>query len=246
MGAPNMTGAKKALRSKSVEQKASAKLKKAGAPAASQLKAPGPVVTQGRVPVVFLDANILIPQYLRMVFLELAEAGIVQIHWSEDVLTETRRNLVKPGGNFQLDAKAVDRLLVLMRKYFPQALVYGYKSLEANFVGKTDAKDEHVAAAALKRSLAVSGGEVVVLVTSNISDLPQSAFTGTMVRVARPGRFLTDLLRIEPRVAGVIDTKLRKLLNPKTSREDLLRIMDNSQCQTFADALAAAWGLAPA
>lgn len=133
-----------------------------------------------------------------------------------------------------------------MRKYFPQAMVHGYKSLETKFAGKTDAKDEHVAAAALKRSLAISGGEPVVLVTSNMSDLPQSAFAGTMVSVARPGRFLTELLRIEPRVADVIDAKLRKLVKPQTSREDLLRVMDNSQCPTFADALAVSWGLAPA
>ena len=238
-----MTGEKKAPTSKSAGEAVSSKSKKGGVTAKPVLRA---VVTRGQVPVVFLDANILIPQYLRLVFLELAEAGVVQIHWSDDVLIETRRNLVKPGGRYELDAKTVERLLVLMREHFPQALVQGYKGLKARFVGKTDAKDEHVAAAALKRSLAISGGEAVVLVTSNISDLPQSAFAGTLVQVCRPARFLVELLHVEPRVAGVIDAKLRKLKSPKTSREDFLRVMDNSQCPTFANALAAVWGLGPA
>lgn len=106
-----MTGAKKVLGSKSAGQKVEPKSKKGGNLAAQPLEALGAVVTQGVVPVAFLDANILIPQYLRMVFLELAEAGLVQIHWSDDVLIETRRNLVKTGGSYQLEAKTVDRML---------------------------------------------------------------------------------------------------------------------------------------
>ena len=62
-------------------------------------------------PVVFLDANILIPEYLRSIFLELSEAGLLQANWSEGVLVETRRNLIDPEGRFGLDAVRVDRML---------------------------------------------------------------------------------------------------------------------------------------
>ena len=204
-----------------------------------------PLVAPGVPPVVFLDANILIPEYLRSTFLELSEAGLLQANWSEGVLVETRRNLIDPEGRFRLDAGRVDRMLKLMRSHFPQALVHGYEKLVPQFVGRTDAEDEHVAAGALRRSKAVYGGEPVVLVTSNVTDLPQSAFAGTRVRVARPGRFLAELVAAEPGVPVVIDRLLERFRKPKTTRVDLLNIMVNADCAEFADALAAAWGLRP-
>lgn len=61
---------------------APAKVAKAGTGARSAAAAP-PLVTRGVPPVVFLDANILIPEYLRSIFLELSEAGFLQANWSE-------------------------------------------------------------------------------------------------------------------------------------------------------------------
>jgi hypothetical protein len=132
-----------------------------------------------------------------------------------------------------------------MRSHFPQALVHGFESLVPQFVGRTDPKDEHVAAGALRRSKAVYGGEPVVLVTSNVSDLPKAAFAGTRVRVARPGQLLADLVAAEPGVPAVIDRMLRRFRKPKTTRVDLLNIMVHADCGEFAEALAAAWGLQP-
>lgn len=106
--------------------------------AASAAAAATPLVTPGVRPVVFLDANILIPEYLRSIFLELSEAGLLQANWSEGVLVETRRNLIDPERRFGLDAVRVDRMLKLMRNHFPQALVLGSESLVPQFVGRTD------------------------------------------------------------------------------------------------------------
>lgn len=44
-------------------------------------------------PTVLLDANVLVPQYLRAVLLELAEARLFRPHWSKHILEEVRRNL---------------------------------------------------------------------------------------------------------------------------------------------------------
>lgn len=230
-----MSSAKKAARDKVANEGTGA------SPAASSAL----LVTPGVATVVFLDANILIPEYLRSIFLELSEAGLLQANWSEGVLVETRRNLIDPDGRFRLDAVRVDRMLKLLRRHFPQALVHGYEGLVPQFVGRTDPKDEHVAAGALKRSKAVYGGEPVVLVTSNVTDLPQAAFAGTKVRVDRPGRFLTELLNAEPGLPVVVDQMLKRFRKPKTTRVDLLNIMVNAGCSEFAEALAAAWGLEP-
>ena len=48
--------------------------------------APASLVRQGEVPLLYLNANILLPQYLRSVFLDLTDAGLVRVHWSRQVL----------------------------------------------------------------------------------------------------------------------------------------------------------------
>lgn len=38
-------------------------------------------VTKGTASLLYLDANVLLPVHLRATFLELAEAGLVRVHW---------------------------------------------------------------------------------------------------------------------------------------------------------------------
>lgn len=38
------------------------------------------LVAPGQVPLMYLDANVLIPEYLRSVFLDLSHAGLIQTH----------------------------------------------------------------------------------------------------------------------------------------------------------------------
>lgn len=201
------------------------------------VSAPGPVQ-------VFLDANVLIPQNLRAVFLELADAREIRVHWTREVLDEVRRNLVRHTA-YGLDPAKVDRLLNLMAQAFPDALVQGHMPLETRFIGKTDCKDQHVAAGALKLSLTVLGGQAVSLVTSNAVDLPQRAFEGTPVLMVRPDRFLTTLLQARPgAVTATIERLLARLNSPKLTREDFLDIMIAARCEGFAVALGHEWGLA--
>lgn len=215
---------------------------KGGAPAEAVKVALSPLVVPGTPPLLFLDANILLPQYLRSVFLDLAEAELVHAHWSEDVLVEVRRNLVSKRRAFGLTPERADKTVADMKGGFPQALVQGYGTLLARFAGATDPKDAHVAAGALKLSQSLYGGQPVVLVTANIKHLPQAAFVGTQVRVARPGTFLRELLLAEPEVAVVLADMCHRFKKPPVTKEDLLSILDASSCALFARELAAAWG----
>lgn len=236
MAAGSPAAGKKAKPAKPVSVRAKAPKKAKPTPAP-------PLVTAGVMPVVYLDANVLIPEYLRATFLDLAYSGLAQVHWGEQVLVEVRRNLVKP--RFGLTQEQVDKLFGHLNGAFPDGLVANIEPLQPLFAGKTDEGDEHVAAGALKTSqLCVPPGPVV-LVTSNIKHLPQSAFVGTNVRNARPSGFLTALLAVEPRVASVIDQMLKRFSKPAISREDYLAILDKSHCAGFATKLAAAWGLGP-
>jgi hypothetical protein len=202
---------------------------------------PPSLVVPGQVPLLYLDANVLVPAYLRAIILDLADAELVRVHWGKQVLAEVRRNLLKP--KFGLSAAAVDKLLGQLHASFPEALVFGSEILERVFKGKTDPKDAHVAAGALQLSRHHLGGRPVLLVTNNIKHLPESAFRNTLVRPVRPGALLKGLLAAQPAVVDVMDAMLQRFKSPVVSREDLLTILDASNCGAFATALASAWGL---
>ena len=202
--------------------------------------APAELVPPNGVPLVYLDANILLPEYLRSVFLDLADAGLVRVYWGQQVLQEVRRNLLKP--SFGRTPAQADKLLRLISEAFPDAAVLGSEALESRFAGSTDPKDSHVAAGALKLSQAIYGDQPVVLVTSNTKHLPQSAFAGTQVRSVRPGTFLVALLKSRPEVAKVLAGMLKRFKAPPVGQEDFLAILDKSGCSAFATALAKHWG----
>ena len=85
-----MTGSnKKKPATKAASGKGGAKVAKdlnallSTAPSAMKQLAPPSLqdlVNEGQV-AIFLDANILIPQYLRSVFLDMADAGLFQVYW---------------------------------------------------------------------------------------------------------------------------------------------------------------------
>jgi predicted nucleic acid-binding protein len=71
--------------------------------------------------------------------LRAASAGFFQIYWSEQILEETRRNLVAKLG--LTDEQAANRCNA-MRKHFREAMVTGYEPYVAAM--ENDPKDRHV------------------------------------------------------------------------------------------------------
>jgi predicted nucleic acid-binding protein len=129
---------------------------------------------------VVLDANVLYPFSLRDTLLRAAAAALFQAYWSDEILEEIRRNLVKSAA---VPEGSAARLITTMKAAFPEARVTGYE-------------DAHVAAAAVK-----AGAQVIV--TSNLADfreLPEGIeaqspdeFLGNLFDLDRDG--LVDLLR---------------------------------------------------
>jgi hypothetical protein len=76
---------------------------------------------------VLLDANVLYPVYLRDALLRFAQAGIFQVRWSEQILDEMARNV--KAKHPDLDPARIDRMVGLMKKHFPEAMVTGYEPL---------------------------------------------------------------------------------------------------------------------
>jgi predicted nucleic acid-binding protein len=115
------------------------------------------------ISVVLADANILFSRTLRDYFLYLADAGAIEIHWSQQILDETSRNLRKQIGLNQADT---DRLEALMNAYIEYALIdVDPEDLAAVQSAQMDTKDRHVLAAAIS-------ADADILLTENTAHFP--------------------------------------------------------------------------
>lgn len=129
-----------------------------------------------------LDACVLVPQRLSSLLLTLAEADLFEPRWSEQILAETERALVR---KLRVPADLARRRVSLMRSAFPEAGVVGFEGHEEGLT--CHRKDRHVLAATI-----AAGAET--LVTANLKDFPDEACNPHGVYVADPDAFLLDLL----------------------------------------------------
>jgi len=109
-----------------------------------------------------LDTCVLLKSYLCDTLPSIAEEGVYRPLWSEHVLAELRRDLVKAGAK----QEAVEHRLAQMAAYFPDARVTSHEKL----IGSTTnhPKDRHVLAAAV-------AGQADILVTENLKQAQASA-----------------------------------------------------------------------
>lgn len=78
-----------------------------------------------RRPRIFLDANVLVDAQIRDFFCRLAEAEVIDLHWSSRVLDELTRTLTEKLG---LGPQKVARLVAALKHAFPGASVGGFTS----------------------------------------------------------------------------------------------------------------------
>jgi predicted nucleic acid-binding protein len=107
-----------------------------------------------------LDACVLYPVYVRDTLLSIAESGLYRVLWSEEILDETRRNILDDNPHLR-DTAQLDKTFAAMRRAFPDAIVTGHEAIIDQMTNHP--KDRHVLAAAV-----VGGAQV--LVTNNIRD----------------------------------------------------------------------------
>ena len=120
---------------------------------------------------VLLDTCVLVKSYLCDTLLSIAEEGVYQPLWSDHVLTELRRNLLKAGAK----QEAVEHRPTQMADYLPDARVTSYEELIGFMT--TYPKDRHVLAAAV-------AGRPDILVTENLKDFPPAAVADLGIAVA--------------------------------------------------------------
>ncbi len=115
--------------------------------------------------VVVYDASVLHPSTVRDLLIRIAQAGLVQARWTDGILDETFRSIVRrrPG----LDPQRLERTRSLMNAAIRDVLVVGHEPL-IGAVELPDPDDRHVLAAAIK-------ARAQIIVTSNLKDFPPGA-----------------------------------------------------------------------
>jgi predicted nucleic acid-binding protein len=92
-----------------------------------------------------LDANVLFPFHVRNLLLHLAVVRVYEPLWSEQIIDEARRNLLKRD---RMAEDAWDRVDVLMRRHFSDAYGKGFEGLIDKFELPAE-NDRHVLALAV-------------------------------------------------------------------------------------------------
>lgn len=162
-------------------------------------------------PVVVLDACVLVPIRLATTLLWLAEAGLFQPMWSEQILDEVRRNLPKVG----VAPDEADHRVSMMRNAFDdEAMIDDFAHLLEDLT--CDPKDRHVLAAAIR------GGADTIL-TFNQKDFPEGSVSRHDVGVRHPDEFLIQLLANESEVvAAVLEREMVARRRPPETVRELL------------------------
>lgn len=162
-------------------------------------------------PSVVLDACVLVPIRLATTLLWLAEHGLFQPLWSEQILDEVRRNLPKLG----IDPGKAARRVDLMRDSFGnEALVSDFDHLIDQLT--CDPKDRHVLAAAIQ-------GGADTIATFNLQDFPYDSVEPYRIRVVTPELLLGELLAARPtEVISTLREEIRAFGQPPLTLDEFL------------------------
>ncbi len=161
---------------------------------------------------VVLDACVLIPAALRDILIRAAVRDLYRPYWSETILQEVERNLVRA----QLTTGAqAQRLVNVLRTRFPRAMTAGYEQLIPSMTTR-DEGDRHVAAAAVTTY-------AQIIVTFNLRDFPEEALALYGIEAQHPDAFLAYLVALAPELMRqVIEQQAAALRNPPKTYDDIL------------------------
>ena len=178
--------------------------------------------------VAVVDANILVPNVLRDVFVSLAFERVYAARWTEHIHEEWTRNVVKLRPDVQL--AAMHKVRRLMDSNIRDSLVVGYEPL-IETLSLPDPNDRHVLAAAI-----VAGAKFIV--TNNVKDFPDAVLDLYGVQTRKPDAFLCDLWPDNaPEIIAALNRQRARLRSPALSSHEFLHALKRQGLSQFADAL---------
>jgi predicted nucleic acid-binding protein len=178
--------------------------------------------------VAVLDANVLWPQYLRDVLIRAAGFDLYRAVWTEQILEEVRRSVIRRG---HVPPEQIERALRFMQENCAQFMVDGYEDLIPAMTN--DPKDRHVLAAAVH-------ARADTIVTSNTKDFPPQSREKYGIELHTPDEFLLELWITSPGgVARMMVNWAAGLNMPPYSARDLVGERVSNQAPKFAEAVLA-------
>lgn len=169
--------------------------------------------------VVVYDANVLYPNTLRDLLIRIAQAGLVQARWTEQILDEVFDNVATnhPG----IDAWRLTRTRTLMNAAVRDCLVTGYEALIPS-LDLPDPNDRHVLAAAIRT-------HAQVIVTNNLRDFPASALHGWDVEALSADDFISDQIDLNPKIVwSCVQQIADAWRNPPGTASDVLAKLEHN------------------
>lgn len=180
--------------------------------------------------VVLYDANVLYPSTLRDLLIRVAQAGLVQAKWTDQILDEVFRNLKinRP----DLEEDRVDRTRELMNRAVRDCLVTGYEPL-IDALELPDPDDRHVLAAAVK-------ARAQVIVTNNLKDFPPDKLAAWDIEAKAPDEFLIDQIDLSrDTVYGAVQRIADSWAKPPGTIADVLASLERDGLMQSVAALRA-------
>jgi predicted nucleic acid-binding protein len=161
---------------------------------------------------VILDANVLYPVRLRDVLLRFYEGGLFRARWTDRIIDEWKRNLIRNRPDKEASVLAQ---LEQMRAHFEEAWVAGYEPL-IPALELPDPDDRHVLAAAI-----VCGAQHIV--TENLKDFPSDVLEEFDIEAIDPDEFLIRTFELYPANVVSIFRQMRSdYKNPSYSQAEFL------------------------
>jgi len=169
--------------------------------------------------VVVYDANVLYPSTLRDVLIRIAQTGLVQAKWTDDILDEVFRNI--KANRPDLDPAKLDRTRELMNGALRACMVTGYTRL-VDAVELPDSSDRHVVAAAIR-------ARAQLIVTFNLKHFPADELATWDVEAKHPDDFLIDQFHLDAiKVHHAVQAVADSWSNPPGTPDDVLDSLERS------------------
>lgn len=169
--------------------------------------------------VVIYDADVLYPSTLRDLLIRIAQAGLVQARWTDQILDEVFTNIRE--NRPDLASELLDRTRTLMVKAVRDCLVTGYEPL-IPALGLPDSNDCHVLAAAIR-------ARAQVIVTNNLKDFPVEALRQWDIEPKDADDFVGDQIGLNAKVVwSCVQQIANSWRNPPGTIADVLTSLERS------------------
>lgn len=177
------------------------------------------------LPRVLVDTNVLFPFSVMDLVLALTEDGIHKILWTDALLDEWERVIVRSGRRSVSSAAAIT---AAVRKFFPDSEVPfdSYADLVAGMPGKDPDDRVHMAAAV--------AGRATHIVTHNLADFPAARLAEHGVTVMDPDTYLCALFgELSDEVTSTVGRLAGEKRNPPMTIVDLLGHLERAGVRRF-------------